>query len=472
MLRRSIPVSLVSLVLAAGLVVGLGVRVAPADTTGASPGMPTQASVDLASSDPGSYGPGWGDVVGGVTARPYVMSLTVINGGVATPVITNGTTATPPVTPGAVTTVISALNLCRSGQTPAQGVCYATPNRVALTVAYGDNATDGWDFSRPDVPVAPTIDANSVIDMTVALNTLGKSLRWTWINGDLLYWQTSNLGQDNATVHIKFRPAIAPSVANLPQSNGCTASPPSNCGIAQADGQVLAADMVFSLYNTLDPALTGAAFATQNAFAGYLTPGGTAQAPSLDVALSSTHLQADGTPEVGTIEAFIPSAALLNLYGVLPTDSATAFTTTRSGDAGTNDPPSYTPWTAATNGSDGLLVTVKGITFSAPKYQLSSRLRPVAAHANVHGSKTTITASITACNKQRRCLASVYDLGRTGAPRYLANKTAVLSNRMITASMLSIAGPASRLKKGDRYLLVVRAAKTKRLLSSSIGTVG
>lgn len=471
MLRHSLPISLVSFALAAGLVGGLGVPLAPADTAG-SFGMPTQASVDLASSDPGSYGPGWGDVAGGVAARPYVVSLAVINGGVSTPVITNGTTASAPVAPGAVTTVISALNLCRSGQTPAPGVCYATPNRVALTVAYGDNATDGWDFSRPDVAVAPTIDANSVIDMTVALNTLGKSLRWTWINGDLLYWQTSNLGQDNATVHFKFRPAIAPSVANFPQSNGCTASPPTNCYIAQADGQVLAADLVFSLDNTLDPALTGAAFATQDAFAGYLTPGGSAQAPSLDVALSSTHLQANGTPELGTIEAFIPAAALLNLYGVLPTDSATAFTTTRAGDAGTNDPPSYTPWTTATNGSDGLLVTVKGITFSAPKYQLSSRLRPVAARASIHGATTTVTASIAGCNKRRACLASVYDLGRTGAPRYLANTTAVLANRVIAANRLSIAGPASRLLKGDRFLLVVRAVKTKRLLSSGIGTVG
>jgi hypothetical protein len=471
MLRHSLPVSLVSLALVAGLVAGLGVAVAPADTVG-SPGMPTQASVDLASSDPGSYGPGWGDMVGGVAARPYVVSLSVINGSVSTPVVTNGTTASAPVAPGAVTTVISALNLCRSGQTPAQGVCYATPNRVALTVAYGNNATDGWDFSKPDVPVAPTIDANSVIDMTLALNTLGKSLRWTWINGDLLYWQTSNLGQDNATVHIKFRPAIAPYVANFAQSNGCTASPPVNCGIAQADGQVLAANLVFSLDDTLDPALTGAAFATQGAIIGYLTPGGSAQAPSLDVQLSSAHLQADGTPELGTIEAFIPSAALLNLYGVLPTDSATAFTTTRSGDAGTNDPPSYAPWTAATNGSDGLLITVKGITFSVPKYQVSSRLRPVTVSANVHGSKTTITASTKGCNKQRTCVASVYDLGRAAARRYIANATALLTNKTIAANTLSITRPASRLKKGDRYLLVVRAAKTKKLLSSSIATVG
>lgn len=471
MLRHSPRTSLVVLALAVGLSVALGGPLAAADSPGTSPGMPTQASVDLPSSDPGSYGAGWGDMLGGVAARPYVVSLTVVNGAVSTPVITNGTTASAPVAVGDVTTVVSPSNLCKLGQTAAQGVCYATPNRVALTVGYGNNGNDGWDFSDPNVPMAPKIDANSVIDMTVALNTLGKSLRWTWVNGDLLYWQTNNLGQENATVHIKFRPAAAPLVTTYAQGNGCTASPPMNCAIPRADGQVLAAQLVFSLDNTLDPALTGAVFATQNAIAGFLTPGGTAQAPSLDVQLSSTHTKADGTPQLGTIEAFIPSAALLNLYGILPSDSATAFTTTRLGDPGTNDPPSYLPWTAAANGSDGLLVVVKGITFSVPSYHLSGKLKPLVAHAKTRGSKTTISASIAGCNK-RECRAAVYNLGGEGAARFIASKTAVRSSLIATTKMLLITAPASRLKKGDRYLLVVRSADNKRRLASTIGTVG
>jgi hypothetical protein len=471
MLRHSPHTPLVVLALAVGLSVALGVPLAGADAPGTSPGMPTQASVDLPSSDPSSYGAGWGDMPGGVAARPYVVSLTVVNGDVSTPVITNGTTASAPAAVGAVTTVISPSNLCRSGEAPAQGVCYATPNRVALTIGYGNNDNNGWDFSNPNVPVAPTIDGNSVIDMTVALNTLGKSLRWTWVNGDLLYWQTSNLGQDNATVHIKFKPATAPYVAAYAQSNGCTASPPMNCAIPQADGQVLAAELVFSLDDTLDPALTGAVFATQNAIAGFLTPGGTTQAPSLDVQLSSTHIKADGTPQLGTIEAFIPSAAMLNLYGILSSDSATAFTTARLGDAGTNDPPLYTPWTTAVNGSDGLLVTVTGITFSVPSYHVSSKLKPVVARAKTRGSKTTITASIAGCSKHK-CRATVYNLGDARAARFIVGKTAVRTSLVAAARTLSITAPASKLKKGDRYLLVVRSANNKKRLASTIGTIG
>ena len=97
-----------------------------------------------------------------------------------------------------MTTVVSPLNLCRAGQAPSQNVCYATPNRVALTVTYRADDTDGWNFAAPRVPVTPTINADTVIDMTVALNSLGKSLRWTGVSGDLLYWRTTNLGQDDA----------------------------------------------------------------------------------------------------------------------------------------------------------------------------------------------------------------------------------------------------------------------------------
>jgi hypothetical protein len=446
--------------------------VAHAGTGLVSDGMPSQASVDLSSSDPGnSTGQaGWADMAGGVAARPYVTSLTVINGDVATPVITNGSTASGPPPVGGVTTVVSPLNLCRPGQTPAHGVCYATPNRVALTVTYRAGDTDGWNFADPSVPVTPTIDADTVIDMTVALNSLGKSLRWTGVSGDLLYWRTTNLGQDDATVHIKFRPAAAPYVALFPDGNGCTATPIFNCVIPSADAEVLTASMVFSLDDTLDPALTGAAFATRNAISGYLLPGGTAQAPSLDIQLSSTHSKSDGTPQLGTLEAFIPTAALVNLYGVLPSDSA-AFTTTRAGDAGTNDAPTYTPWTATANGSDGLLISVQGITFSVPKYRVASRLRPIHTYARVRGAKTTIKAAVPGCRKNSTCLATVYDLGPRGSARFVVTKRPALKNKVVNAKALVLTGPATRLKKGHRYLLVVHSAKRNKLLASAVGTI-
>jgi hypothetical protein len=467
--RRWTVLGVAALALAAGPTGGLPVLVAHADSAPASDGMPTQAQVDLAASDPANstHSPGWADVPGGVAARPYVSSLTIINGDVSTPVITNGDTTVPATAVGGITTVISPLNLCQPGQTPAPGTCYSTPNRVALTVGYATASNTGYNFAAPSVPITPTIDTNTVIDMTVNLNTLGANLSWTWINGDLLYWQPTGLGQADAAVHIKFRPAYAPHVNQFPASNGCTATPMFNCNIAHADAEFLTASMVFSL----EPGPTGAAFATQHAIAGLLLPGGTASAPSLEIQASSTHTQSDGSPQLGTIQAFLPAATLVNLYGILPTDAAAAFSTTRGGDPGTNNAPTYTPWTTATNGADGLLVTVTGITFSVPNYKVATRLRPIASHARVVEKHTIVHATVPGCTRRRPCVATVFDLGPQHAPRYVAKAELILSDKLLNAASLVLVTPAARLPRGHRYLLVVRVAKTHKLLVSTLGTV-
>jgi hypothetical protein len=470
--RRRFGLVGLAIVLTAGIGAGPNAQVAYATATRVSDGIPAQWWIDLPSTDPRTAGgAGWGDFSGGVAARPYVTSLTVINGATATPVITGGTTAPPTGPDGGVTAVVSPFNLCRIGQTPNPGSCYTTPNRVGLNITYRNGDVDGMNFADPSVPVTPTVTADTVFDMTVALNTLGQSLRWTWLNGDLLYWQTSNLGTPDATVHLRFRPASTPYVRQFPAQNGCTATPIFNCVIARSDAQMLTASLVFSLDNTLDPALTGAAFATQNAIAGYLSPGGTPQVPTLDIQAASTHTTADGSPQLGTIEAFIPSAALANLYGLLPEDAAAAFSTTRAGDAGSNDAPVYAPWTAEVNGSDGLLVTVRKITFSVPRYKVANRLTPTTSAASILRTTTTVTATVTACSRTNACQVSVYDLGKQNAARYVATHRAVVTNQALTAAKLTLAVNAAQLPKGDRYLLVVRSTKNHSPLVSTTGTV-
>ena len=434
-------------------------------------GMPNQAQTDRSASDPGNSSgqAGWADMAGGTAGRPYVQSLTVINGAAATQVVTNGTTTPVSVADGTVTTVIAPFNLCKPGQPPAQGSCYATPNRVGLTVAYGMNGQAGYNFAAPQVPVSPPVNASTIIDMTVALNTLGKNVRWTWANGDLLYWQTSNLGQDNATVRVKFKPAPSPYIASFQSNNGCTATPIRDCSIQSADGELLTASMVFSLDETLDSTLTGAVFATQNAIAGFLEPGGSAAAPSLELQVSSSHNKSNGTPQLGTLKALIPAAALLNLYGILPADAPTAFRTTRTGDAGGNAAPSYERWTAASEGSDGLFVTVEDITFSAPAYKVAGKLKPVKVKAKAKRGKTTVTAKVK-CSKKSRCKASLYDLGKDSSKLFKATKRTVLKNKSVKTKKLSLSARTSKLKKGTRVLLVVHSAK-KKLLVSSVGQV-
>jgi hypothetical protein len=459
-------------VLAAGLSGALMLFAAQAGAA-VSDGMPNQAQTDLSATDSanGSGQAGWADMAGGTAARPYVQSLTVINGGVPTRVVQNGTTTPASVPDGTVTTVVAPFNLCRPGQPPAQGSCYSTPNRVGLTVTYAMNGQAGYNFATPQVPVSPTVDANTIIDMTVALNTLGKSLRWTWANGDLLYWQTSNLGQDNATVRIKFKPAFSPYIATWSDNFGCTATPIRDCSIQAADAEMLTASMVFSLDDSLDPALTGAVFATQNAIAGFLEPGGTAAVPTLEMQVASTHTKSNGTPQLGTLKALIPAAALLNLYGVLPADATTAFRTTRTGDAGTNSAPTYEQWSAAREGSDGLFVTIENITFSAPAYKVAGKLKPVKVKAKAKGGKTTVTAKASKCSKKNRCVASLYNLGKGESKLYKATKTTILKNKSVNAKKLSLSVRTSKLKKGSRVLLVLHSAKKKTLLVSSVAKV-
>lgn len=445
-------------VLGAAVLVGhSGTRVQAMDIPD---GMPTQTTVDLAHDQEGSTGgAGWGDMAGGNAARPYVVSLDVINGDTTTHVITDGTTTPATVSTGGVTTVVNPLNLCRSDQTPAQGVCYATPNRVGLTIGYAGAdpvGSMGYNFDSPSETVSPTVDSDTVFDMTVALNTLGTSLRWSWMNGDLLFWQTSNLGESNATVHVKFKAASAPYVESFPDGSGCTATPIRDCNIENANGEYFGASMVFSLDDTLDPALTGAVFATQDAIAGFLEPGGTTSAPTLGLDVSSTHEKVDSSPQSGTLEAFIPSAALLNLYGILPSDAATTFATTRTGDSGTNDAPTYAEWTTGTEGADGLFVKVTGITFSVPIYQVAGTLTPLTATGIAGSSSTTITASITGCSTPGTCTADVYDLGPETEGRYAASTTAVATD-VAVGDALSVTISAAQLPAGDRYLLVVRS---------------
>lgn len=455
--------------------VAVGAMPARSDHLGFDDGQPNQASLDGAASS----GQGlWGNLVpDGVDSRPYILALSVTNGGTTTQVITNGspTAEFTPAEVGDVTATIEPFNLCNSSQEPAEGVCYETPNRVSVSVVYTKNDNVGSNFADPSETVVPAMDATSVIDLTLALNTLGESLRWTWINGDLLYWRTTNLGSPEATLQVRFRPAERPWVdSSGGGNNGCTASPPENCDLNQATAEFLSASLVLSLDDSLDPALTGAAFATRNAFFGYLEPDGDERGPLLTVKASSTHFKSDGTTlQRGVVQAFIPSAAIVNLFGMLPADAASAFTVARdvTGEEtpGTNDPPTYETWTTRVNGSDGLLVTVPGVTFSVPEYDLSQDLWFPPSGAQQVGGRTTINLGTldSECSPLKPCTLTVYDLGTDASPRYAASPRRVAS--VVYSGADSVSVRASRLPAEHLYLVYVMFRKTP--IGSSSGYI-
>lgn len=448
----------------------VAVRALPARSVDVPDDMPNQTSLDAAAPDESQIGQ-WGDMAGGVAARPYVLALSVTNGGTTTQVIADGSTTPPATDPGDVTATIEPYNLCTDSQDPLVDECYATPNRIAVSVVYAKENVVGSNFAAPSETVTPLVDADSIIDLTLALNTLGESLRWTWINGDLLYWRTTNLGSPDATLRVRFRPAERPWFFNDGSQNGCSASPPTGCTVTQAEAETLSASLVLSLDDSLDPALTGAAFATQNALFGYLEPGGDPMSgPILTVKASSTHLRSDGSPQLGVVQAFIPSAAIVNLFGVLPADAAGVFTVTRSsGDGGTQGTPTYATWTAAANGADGLFITVPDVTFSVPAYDVTQDLWFSSGGQEASG-RTTIDLEMltgTGCTRRSACTLSLYDIGMDAAARLSARPRRVATLTYTGSSSVSVR--SGQLPGGHLYLVYVVSRRTA--IASSMGYV-
>jgi hypothetical protein len=440
---------------------------ATAATGAINTGTPDQATNDGSAASATFQTPGglWGDLAGGVAARPYIRSLSVINGATTTPVIVDGAASAPATQNGDVTAVVAPFNLCRPGQSPAQGQCYAAPNRVGITLGYAFNGSVDTDFATPDLALRQVVDQNTVFDMTIRLNTLGRTLRWTWLNGDLEYWSATDLGRDDAEIHVRFRPVTTPVIDwSAVPSNGCTATPIRDCDIPQSQGEALSANLVLSLDETLDASLTGAVFATRGAIAGFLLPSGTAAAPVLDLQIASAHLTAAGAPQTGALTALIPAQSLLNLYGVLPADATRFFTTRRTGDAGTQSAPTFTRASAGADGTDGLLVSVSDITFSAPTFAVARKATAPRTSAKRRGSTTTITAAAVRACRRKACTATILRIGS----RVGTKATRVGTGRTSASGALLLAVPAGKLAPRSRYTLVLR--KKGALITTGVGT--
>ncbi|PHX81372.1 MAG: hypothetical protein CK540_03130 [Thermoleophilia bacterium] len=405
----------------------------PAGAAAQGSATPTQAQNDGATVG-STTGAGWGSLAGGVAARPFVSRLTATNAGVETVLIDGGSTTPPAVTAGIPTVVISPLNLCQAGQTPAQGVCHATPNRISL--ALGVPATD-----NVNTDLTGSATTEMIFDMTVRMNTLGQSLRWSWANLDLLYWSATGLGTADAQIRIRFRPVATQFVSDFTGGQGCTATPIGACDIQRAALQVLSANIVFSLDETVNLALTGAIFATQGAIFGFLNPTGTASAPVLDLQMAAAHFRADGSIQTGQMKAVLPAQTLLNIYGVLPADAATFFSATRSGSAGTNGAPTY---------------KVKRKTVAAKTTVKTS------------GAKTTVSVKALAACRKALCTATVYTTGTavSGKSKKIATIVSAADGSM------SLSFPKAKLKKGAPYSVTIRLKKGSKLVTTAAGLNG
>jgi hypothetical protein len=329
-------------------------------------GMPDQSFLDAASTQNAT----WANMTGGVAARPYVTALSVINGGVPTAIITNGTASAETNVPtGRIAVAIAPFNLCRTGQTPAQGVCYATPNRIGISVGYQTEPGQlGYDFSKATNLLTP-VTADTEFDITLNLNTLGKSVRWSWASGVATYWNTSNLGTDGASIRVRLKPTLTPVVMQGTQQVGCSQVPVQTCPYTQNTHETLSASLVLSLDNSLGEVFTGALFSSTRSYMGSLMvqPGET---PQMTYGVSAPQTWSDGTQNSASMSAVLSDAALLNFYGATPEMAATpefqtgALNLART-DGGTQGPITWTRWTFDVQGIDGWLVTIPDIRFVA-----------------------------------------------------------------------------------------------------------
>ncbi|CAN0449594.1 unnamed protein product, partial [Phaeothamnion confervicola] len=168
--------------------------------------------------------------------------------------------------------------------------------------------------------------------------------------------------------------------------------------------------------------------------------------------------------QTGSLTALIPAQSLVNLYGVLPADAARFFTTTRHGDAGTQSAPTFTRATAAADGTDGLLVSVSDVTFSAPTYAVARRVAPIRTSAKRRGPTTTITAAATRACRKAACTATILRIGSTVAARATRVGTAPTS----AAGAFTLTVPSRKLAAGSRYMLVLRTKKGT-LVTTAVG---
>jgi len=414
--------------------------------------MPDQASLD-GSADPNFAN--WTALQGGVSSRPFVSRLSVWNNGQEQVIIANGTsTAETNIPAGRIAVAIAPFNLCKQGQQPSQGVCYATPNRVGVSIGYQIQPGQlGYDFaSTGSTQLLTTVNESTEFDVTLNLNSLGKTLRWTWANGFATYWNTTNLGQDDATLRIRLKPAYQPLVLQNNQQVGCSQVPVQACQYTQSTHESLSANFVLSLDTTNDPIFTGALFASSRSYMGSLltVPSQPGTPPQLTYGVSAPLTWSDGSANVSQMSAVLSDAAILNFFGATPEVAATpefaaAALSLQRTDGGSSGAPTWTRWTAVNQGTDGWLVTIPDIRFVAvatassvskmangvapASFKVKNRATVKISRKN-SGSATTLTVSakVKAC-KKTQCRVVVRSIGSKFSTTGRNVKTVAISKK-------------------------------------------
>ena len=316
----------------------------------------------------------WSRLPGG-GSRPFITALTVTRSGTTNTIWSGATSAanSPPSgwegTAGRISAVVTPTNMCAAGVTPAVGVCYASPNRVSVSLGVTSANNGGLDMDFGTVSSVPTVDASSVFTLTINLGAYANDYAWSWVNGQLTSWNVSN-----GIVQLSVSPVATPDIDwSAAGNNCCSCDVPSNCNVARARGFTLGTSLFFPTAPASGAAnpLAGAVFATQNAVMGSLTLN--TAVGSLDYAMASAHLGSTGNMLLGQLNGYLPASAITAVFPSVPLASVpTLLSVARTGDPGSEASTSVAAVNASTFGSDGFMVTVSGVTFSAPTYRVTA----------------------------------------------------------------------------------------------------
>jgi len=413
-------------------------------------GMQGQSELDNPS-DPATNA-GWPQAAEGVAGRPFVVAASVDS----TQILTNSPTA-----PGTESwngnwrVVISPANVCRTGQTSN---CYASPNRVGVTVTYEVTGNNLYNFAGSSLTAAG-VNANSVFDLTLNLNAFSSNLGWTWLNGQPTYWNVTG-----NQVHVKFKPGLSPSTSGI--DGGCSRIPVEGCATTQAAAELLTANFVMSFDTTLNSIFDHTLFASEGAVIASLEVGtgfnpATPTTNSLTYGVASTHLNTDGTSRRGTFYAVLPNAVLTTSFGLADVAQASTLmqvkrVTDTSGVTGT-DTVTWTPWLSADNGIDAQLLKISDISFSAPKFRV-----------NRIGFGTALQVKKGKTATAARVMQQLGIAGPTGSQRY---KIEVTSSSRSICSYSSSSKSLKGLKKGSCRVMVSVLTSKGKVVRSKTGSI-
>ena len=454
--RKKITVSISAIALALSTLA----TTSPAQAVPEVGGMTGQNTADTATDSMG----GWSNTTANVDGRPYITEFTVDGN----PMLTAAPSGPrDPQWLSGLRVVVSATNSCRIGQAPAPGQCYANPNRIGITMGYGNQDSVSTNFAHSSASTYG-ITEDSEIDMTIYLNTLAGNLGWTWLNGLPSYWKVDPVAK---TVRIKFKPRYMPSSRDI--DNFCSTIPVSTCPTDTATSEMLQATMVISVDNTA-PLFEGALFASSGAIIGSLeVPNSFSTTDvtrnSLTYGIAAPHnFAADFTPtgassaggvRKGSFYGFLPNTLLSSGFGLTdPTQASSLMSIARTSStiATGTDAVTWANWDEVTNGTAGQFVSITDITFSAPKFKMSRKVTVIAkGNARIKVAK----------GKARTKSAILKDVGIKLAKGQKADIKIARSSK----NVCSVSGSKVKAKKSGKcsYTVTVKNKKGKKVFTKS-----